>query len=60
MIYSILTLYDVDKLEEKNISSFFIGTTNPLLLNYNKIEFDCVINLDEDKITFNKKLNSNL
>ena len=60
VIYSILTLYDVDKLEEKNISSFFIGTTNPLLLNYNKIEFDCVINLDEDKITFNKKLNSNL
>ena len=29
-------------------------------MNYNKIEFDCIINLDEDKITFNKKLNSNI
>ena len=57
VIYSILTLYDIDKIEEKNIVSYFIGTTNPLLMNYNKIEFDCVINLDDDKITFNKKLN---
>ena len=60
VIYSILTLYDIDKIEEKNIVSYFIGTTNPLLMNYNKIEFDCVINLDDDKITFNKKLNMNL
>ena len=29
-------------------------------MNYNKIEFDCIINLDEDKIIFNKKFNSNL
>ena len=60
VIYSILTLYDIDKIEEKNIVSYFIGTTNPLLMNYNKIEFDCIINLDDDKITFNKKLNMNL
>ena len=60
VIYSILTLYDIDKIEEKHITSYFIGTTNPLLMNYNKIEFDCIINLDEDKITFNKKINSNL
>ena len=60
VIYSILTLYDIEKIEEKNIISYFIGTTNPLLMNYNKIEFDCIINLDEDKITFNKKLNSHL
>ena len=60
VIYSILTLYDIDKIEEKHITSYFIGTTNPLLMNYNKIEFDCIINLDEDKITFNKKLNTNL
>ena len=60
VIYSILTLYDIEKIEEKNIVSYFIGTTNPLLMSYNKIEFDCIINLDEDKITFNKKLNMNL
>ena len=60
VLYSILTLYDIDKIEEKNIISYFVGTTNPLLMNYNKIEFDCIINLDDDKITFSKKLNSNL
>jgi len=60
VLYSILTLYDIDKIEEKNVISYFVGTTNPLLMNYNKIEFDCIINLDDDKITFNKKINSNL
>ena len=60
VIYSILTLYDVERIEEKNITSYFIGTTNPLLMNYNKIEFDCVINLDDNKITFKKNLNTNL
>ena len=60
VIYSILTLYDIEKIEEKHICSYFIGTTNPLLMNYNKIEFDCIINLDDDKITFNKKINSNI
>jgi hypothetical protein len=60
VLYSILTLYDIDKIEEKNIISYFVGTTNPLLMNYNKIEFDCIVNLDDDKITFNKKINSNL
>jgi len=62
IIYSILTLYDVDKLEKENIVSYFVGTTNPLLMNYGKIEFDCIVNLDEDKITLNKKkkINSDL
>ena len=60
VLYSILTLYDIDKIEEKNVISYFVGTTNPLLMNYNKIEFDCIINLDDDKIIFNKKINSNL
>ena len=60
VIYSILTLYDIDKIEGKDIISYFIGTTNQLLLTYNKIEFDCIINLDEDKITFNKKLDMSI
>ena len=55
VLYSILTLYDVDKLEKKNIVSYFIGTTNPLLMNYGKIDFDCIINLDEDKIIIKHK-----
>ena len=60
ILYSILTLYDVDKLEKKNIISYFVGTTNPLLLNYGKIDFDCIINLDENKITINKKINADI
>jgi hypothetical protein len=60
VIYSILTLYDIDKIEGKDIISYFIGTTNQLLLTYNKIDFDCIINLDEDKITFNKKLDMSI
>ena len=60
VIYSILTLYDIDKIENKNVVSYFVGTTNQLLLNFNKLEFDCIINLDEDKITFSKKLNMNI
>ena len=60
IMYSILTLYDVDKLQKKNIISYFVGTTNPLLLNYGKIDFDCIINLDDNKITINKKINSDL
>ena len=61
IIYSILTLFDVEELEKKNIISYFVGTTNPILMNYGKIEFDCIINLDEDKITINKKtINSDL
>ena len=55
VLYSILTLYDVDKLEKKNIVSYFVGTTNPLLMNYGKIDFDCIINLDEDKIIIKQK-----
>ena len=37
ILYSILTLYDIDKLEKENIVSYFIGTTNPLLMNYRTI-----------------------
>ena len=59
-LYSLLTLYDVEKVEGKEINSFLIGTTNQLLLNYNKLQYDCIINLDEGKITYNQKLNQNL
>ena len=60
-LYSILTLFDVDKLENEKIISYLVGTTNPLLMNYGKIDFDCIVNLDEDKIIINhKKVDSNL
>ena len=60
VLYSLMTLYDIGDLEKDNIKSYFIGTTNPIFMNYKKIEFDCIINIDENKIIFSKLLGSSL
>ena len=57
ILYSLMTLYDISYLEQKNIKSYFIGTTNPIFMNYKKLDFDCIINIDENKIA-RKKSNS--
>ena len=58
VLYSLMTLYDIADLEKENIKSYFIGTTNPIFMNYKKLEFDCIINIDENKIIFSKVLGS--
>ena len=60
VLYSLMTLYDISYLEKDNIKSYFIGTTNPIFMNYKKLEFDCIINIDENKITFNKSVGSSM
>ena len=60
VLYSLLTLYDIGDIEKENIKSYFIGTTNPIFMNYKKIEFDCIINIDENKIIFSKLLGSSI
>ena len=60
VLYSLMTLYDITYLEQKNIKSYFIGTTNPIFMNYKKLEFDCIINIDENKIIFNKSIGSSV
>ena len=60
VLYSLMTLYDIGDLEKDNIKSYFIGTTNPIFMNYKKIEFDCIINIDENKIIFSKVLGSSI
>ena len=60
VLYSLMTLYDINYIENENIKSYFIGTTNPIFMNYKKVEFDCIINIDENKITFNKLLGSSI
>ena len=60
VLYSLLTLYDIGDIEKDNIKSYFIGTTNPIFMNYKKIEFDCIINIDENKIVFSKLLGSSI
>ena len=60
VLYSLMTLYDVYCLEKENIKSYFIGTTNPIFMNYKKLEFDCIINIDENKIVFSKNVGSSV
>ena len=60
VLYSLMTLYDISFLEKNNIKSYFIGTTNPIFMNYKKLEFDCIINIDENKILFSKILGSSI
>ena len=60
VLYSLMTLYDIGGLEKENIKSYFIGTTNPIFMNYKKVEFDCIINIDESKIIFSKLLGSSI
>ena len=60
VLYSLMTLYDISYLEKNNIKSYFIGTTNPIFMNYKKLEFDCIINIDENKILFSKTIGSSI
>ena len=60
ILYSLMTLYDISYLEQKNIKSYFIGTTNPIFMNYKKLDFDCIINIDENKILISKSLGSSI
>ena len=60
VLYSLMTLYDIGDLEKENIKSYFIGTTNPIFMNYKKVEFDCIINIDENKIIFSKLLGNSI
>ena len=60
VLYSLMTLYDISYLEKENIKSYFIGTTNPIFMNYKKLEFDCIINIDESKIIFSKAIGSSI
>ena len=60
VLYSLMTLYDISYLEKENIKSYFIGTTNPIFMNYKKLEFDCIINIDENKIVYSKALGGSI
>ena len=60
VLYSLMTLYDICYIEKDNIKSYFIGTTNPIFMNYKKLDFDCIINIDENKIIFSKALGSSI
>ena len=58
------TLFDLDSLLEKinkdNEINFLIGTTNNLILSNKKLHFSCIINVDEQKITYGENLNETI
>jgi hypothetical protein len=54
-IFPLFTLFDFNQIE--NAKSFLIGTTNQMVLNNNKIKYDCIVNIDTFKITFNNEIN---
>ena len=64
LIYPLFTLFDLDSLLEKinkdNEINFLIGTTNNLILSNKKLHFSCIINVDEQKITYGENLNETI
>ena len=64
LIYPLFTLFDLDKLLEKINNepeiNFLIGVTNNLILTNKKLNYSCMINIDEQKIIYNEKLNESL
>ena len=64
LIYPLFTLFDLDKLLEKVNNdpyiNFLIGTTNNLILTNKKLNYSCMINIDEQKIIYNENLNESL
>ena len=64
LIYPLFTLFDLDKLLEKiknnNEINFLIGTTNNLVMNNKKLNYSCLINVDEPKIQYGENLNESI
>lgn len=49
-LFPLMTLFEVDEIEAK-FKSYLIGTTNQLILKMKKLKIDCIVNIDEKKIT---------
>ena len=64
LIYPLFTLFDLDKLLEKinnnNDINFLIGTTNNLVMTNKKLNYSCLINVDEQKIQYGENLNESI
>ena len=64
LIYPLFTLFDLDPLLEKinnnNDINFLIGTTNNLVMTNKKLNYSCLINVDEQKIQYGENLNESI
>jgi hypothetical protein len=53
-LYPLFTLFDYSNIENKK--TFLIGTTNQMVINHGKMKYDCVVNIDTNKISFNNDI----
>ena len=64
LIYPLFTLFDLDNLLEKinnnNEINYLIGTTNNLVMSNKKLNYNCLINIDEQKIQYEENLNESI
>ena len=64
LIYPLFTLFDLDFLLEKIKNdkeiNFLIGTTNKLITSNRKLNYNCLINIDEQKVTYAENINESL
>ena len=64
LIYPLFTLFDLDFLLEKikndNEINFLIGTTNQLITSNKKLNYNCLINIDQQKVIYAENINESL
>lgn len=64
LIYPLFTLFDLEPLLEKiknnNDINFIIGTTNNLVATNKKLNYSCLINIDEQKVQYGECLNESI
>ena len=64
LIYPLFTLFELEPLLEKinnnNEINFLIGITNNLIMNNKKLNYSCLINIDEQKIIYGDNLNESI
>lgn len=52
LLYPIFTLFDLDFITKLNLKGFLLGTSNALVIKTKEIKADCIINIDENTITY--------
>jgi len=61
LIYPLFTLFDLDFLLEKIKNdteiNFLIGTTNQLITSNKKLNYNCLVNIDEQKVVYGENIN---
>jgi hypothetical protein len=64
LIYPLFTLFDLDSLLDKinnnDEVNYIIGTTNNMVMNNKKLNYHCLINMDEQKIQYGENVNENI